>query len=205
MSKTKVVFCWSGGKDSAMCLYDLLSSREYEVSYLLTTVNQTFERISIHGVRESLLQLQADALAIPLVKVYVQEGTNEEYEQQMAKAFSKAKTEGITQVVYGDIFLEDLRKYREDQLSKLGMKAVFPLWQQKTDTLVKRFLALGFRSVVCCVSDSYLGETHVGAELDEHFFNALPAEVDPCGENGEYHSFCFAGPIFTKEIRFAKG
>ena len=159
----------------------------------------------MHGVREELLDQQADSIGIPLLKVAVSEGTNAEYERQMEALLLKAKGEGITLVVFGDIFLEDLRVYRENNLAKVGMKAVFPLWKMDTKWLIEDFIKSGFRTVTCCVNDGYLTEDWVGKEIDAAFVKDLAKNVDPCGENGEFHTFVFDGPIFKKPIAFIKG
>ncbi len=205
MSLPKAIFCWSGGKDSAYCLYTVLSEKLFDVKYLLTTVNDEFKRVSMHGTREELLDLQTNSIGIPSLKVRVKEGTNSEYEQQMEAVLLKAKAEGIEHVIFGDIFLEDLRAYREANLAKVNMKAVFPLWKKNTKEIVDDFIKLKFRTVLCCVNDGYLSEEWVGGEIDEAFKNDLPKNVDPCGENGEYHTFCFAGPVFKKEIKISIG
>lgn len=201
----KAIFCWSGGKDSSLCLYEVLKERKYNVVYLLTTLNENFKRISMHGVQEELLEQQAQSIGIPLKKMYVKEGSYEEYERNMEKLLLEMKAEGITNVLFGDIFLDDLRKYREDNLAKVGMTAVFPLWKKDTTKLISNFISLGFRTITCCVNDRYLGEDMVGTEIDNAFLKALPENVDPCGENGEFHTFCFDGPIFKSKIRFSKG
>ena len=201
----KAIFCWSGGKDSSLCLYEVLKEQKYELLYLLTTLNENFKRISMHGVQEELLEEQAQSIDIPLKKMYVKEGSYEEYERNMEKLLLEMKAEGITNVIFGDIFLEDLRKYREDNLAKVEMTAVFPLWKKDTTKLILDFINLGFKTITCCVNDRYLGEGMVGAEIDTAFVNALPEDVDPCGENGEFHTFCFDGPIFKSKIRFTKG
>ncbi len=206
------VFCWSGGKDSALCLYKILQDsaqpspkdreqERYDVKYLLTTVNEQFRRISMHGVREELLDEQAKSIGIPLLKVSVNEGTNAEYEKKMEDALLNLKEQGIYHVIFGDIFLEDLRKFREDSLAKIGMKAVFPLWKQNTTELLQEFLDLKFKTVICCANDAYLGEKWAGRIIDENFLSSLPVNVDPCGENGEYHTFCFDGPIFKAPVK----
>lgn len=200
----KAIFCWSGGKDSSLCLYEVLKSGDYKVEYLLTTLNENFKRISMHGVQEALLEEQARAIGIPLKKVYVKEGNNEEYERNMEMLLLEIKAEGIHNVIFGDIFLEDLRQYREANLAKVGMKAVFPLWEKNTGQLIKTFLSLGFKTITCCVTDE-LGEAFVGEEIDSEFIDSLPEHVDPCGENGEFHTFCFEGPIFNSKIKFKKG
>ncbi len=200
----KALFCWSGGKDSSLALYKIQQEKKYEIVYLLTTLNENHKRISMHGVREELLDAQANSLQIPLLKVWVKEGTNSEYEQQMEKTLLKARAAGVTHVIFGDIFLEDLRAYREENLNKVGLHAIFPLWQQDTTQLIQEFIDLGFKTITCCTNDQYLGEEWVGKEIDKQFVKELPSEVDPCGENGEYHSFCYAGPIFKEKIEIAK-
>jgi len=199
------VFCWSGGKDSAFCLDKVLKENAFEVRYLLTTVNTNYNRISMHGVREDLLDLQAAAIGIPLLKVGVAEGTNDEYERQMEWVLERAKSEGIRHVIFGDIFLEDLREYRERNLGRIGMEALFPLWKSDTSVIIRDFIGKGFKALICSTSDAYLGSDWLGRIIDENFIRELPASVDPCGENGEYHSFCFEGPIFKKTIPFTAG
>lgn len=203
--KERAVFFWSGGKDSALCLYKVLQQNQYEVAALLTTVNESYRRISMHGVREELLDKQAEAIGLPLVKMYVNEGTNSEYERKMNEVLFQFKEQGISNVIYGDIFLEDLRAYRDKNLEQTGMKGIYPLWKQDTRELVKEFLLLGFKTITCCVNDAYLGEDRVGEVIDKHFVDALPANVDPCGENGEFHTFCYDGPLFGHPVEFEKG
>jgi len=198
----KAIFCWSGGKDSAYCLHKVLTQNLFDVKYLLTTVNDEFKRISMHGIREELLDLQAASIGIPLVKVRVREGTNEEYERLMEAALFRFRSEGITEVIFGDIFLEDLRTYRENNLAKAGMKAHFPLWKMNTASLIRDFIRHQFKTVICCTNGGYLGPEWLGREIDPSFLEQLPASVDPCGENGEFHTFCFGGPLFTRKINF---
>jgi uncharacterized protein (TIGR00290 family) len=205
MDKAKAIFCWSGGKDSAYCLYKVLSEGLFKVAYLLTTINDTYKRISMHGVREELLDRQAKSIGIPLLKVKVTEGTNNEYEKQMETVLLKAKSEGINHVIFGDIFLEDLRIYRENNLAKVGMKAVFPIWKMDTNYLVMDLIKLQFKTIICCTNDGYLGEEWLGREIDQTFLHQLPSNVDPAGENGEFHTFCYSGPLFKKEICFTIG
>jgi uncharacterized protein (TIGR00290 family) len=199
------VFCWSGGKDSALCLHKVLQSDEYGVKFLLTTVNEQFRRISMHGVREELLDEQARQIGISLIKIYVNEGTNSEYEKKMGETLRGLKAQGIEHVIFGDIFLEDLRKYREDNLAKVNMTGVFPLWKQDTKKLLEEFLFLKFQTVICCTNDAYLGKEWTGRTIDFNFIADLPPNVDPCGENGEYHTFCFDGPIFHAPINISMG
>lgn len=205
MNKPKAIFCWSGGKDSSYCLHKVLTEKLFDVKYLLTTVNDKFKRISMHGVREELLDEQAESIGIPLLKVRVAEGTNDEYEKQMEAVLSKAKSEGINNVIFGDIFLEDLRIYRENNLTRMEMKGIFPLWKINTTYLINDFIKRKFKSVVCCINDGYLGERWIGRKIDKSFIKQLPATVDPCGENGEYHTFCYDGPLFKKKINFTVG
>jgi uncharacterized protein (TIGR00290 family) len=205
IKKEKCIFCWSGGKDSALALYKVVQENKYEVVALLTTLNATFKRISMHGVREELLEKQAASIGLPLIKMYVKEGTNAEYEQEMEALLLKYKAQGVTKVIFGDIFLEDLRAYREKNLAKVNLQAEFPLWKKDTTLLIYEFLQLGFKTITCCVNDGYLTEENVGAEIDLDFIKQLPVNVDPCGENGEYHTFCFAGPLFKTKIDFIIG
>ena len=205
IAKQKAIFCWSGGKDSALALYKISLEDKIEVVALLTTLNATFRRVSMHGVREELLEEQAEAIGLPLVKVYVAEGSNAEYERTMEAVLLKYKKQGVEKVIFGDIFLDDLREYRENNLAKIGLKAEFPLWKKNTSLLMKEFLALDFKTITCCINDQYLQKENVGEELDMAFIDALPSNVDPCGENGEFHTFCYDGPIFKNPVRFMKG
>lgn len=198
--KPKVIFCWSGGKDSAMALYKVLQENKYEVVALLTTLNAQFKRVSMHGVREDLLDKQAASIGVPLIKMFVSDGTNTEYEQNMETLLLKYKEQGVSKVIFGDIFLKDLRAYREQNLSKIGLIAEFPLWKRDTKELIQEFIATGFATITCCVNDAYFGEQRVGVEITEEFIKTLQNNIDPCGENGEYHTFCYEGPIFKTPI-----
>jgi uncharacterized protein (TIGR00290 family) len=201
----KAILCWSGGKDSSYALHKVLSEKQFDVKYVLTTVNAKFNRISMHGVREELLHFQAESIGIPLLKVFVSEGTNSEYEQQMERTLLKAKAQGIEHVIFGDIFLEDLRTYREQNLARVGMIGVFPLWKTDTKWMIGDFLTKGFKAITCCINDGQLSQEWLGREIDRWFIDHLPATVDPCGENGEFHTFCFDGPIFKSKIEFSIG
>jgi uncharacterized protein (TIGR00290 family) len=205
MKEHKAIFCWSGGKDSAYCLHKVITKKLFDVKYLLTTVNDEFSRISMHGVREKLLADQAESIGIPLLKVRVCDGTNIEYENKMESVLLQAKSEGINNVIFGDIFLEDLRIYRENNLTRIGMKGIFPLWKMDTTLLLNDFIKRQFKSIICCINDGYLGGNWIGRELDKSFVEELPANIDPCGENGEYHTFCYDGPLFKKKISFTVG
>ena len=206
MTVEKVLCSWSGGKDSAMALYEVLARPEYEVAALLTTVTEDYDRISMHGVRRSLLRQQAEALGLPLEEVGISKhSSNHEYEQKMGDVLNRYKDAGVASVVFGDIFLEDLRQYRENNLAKIGMKGIFPLWKQGTHELVRRFMQLGFRAVVVCVDTQALDQKFAGREINEGFVRELPETVDVCGENGEFHSFVYAGPIFRSSIAHRPG
>ncbi|MCJ7933570.1 MAG: diphthine--ammonia ligase [Chryseobacterium sp.] len=204
--KPKALFNWSSGKDSALALYKMLQEDRYEVSTLLTSINKEFQRISMHGVHVSLLEQQASALGIPLVKMELpKEPSMEEYQEIMNTTMSEIQAQGITHSIFGDIFLEDLRTYREEQLNAIGMKAVFPLWKKDTSALIHEFLDLGFKTIVTCVNGTYLDKSFAGRIIDHDFINDLPENVDPCGENGEFHTFTFDGPVFKNPIRFEIG
>ncbi|WEK68477.1 MAG: diphthine--ammonia ligase [Candidatus Chryseobacterium colombiense] len=204
--KPKAIFNWSSGKDSALALYKTLKEEQFEVTSLLTSINKEFQRISMHGVHVSLLEKQAESLGFPLIKMEIpKEPTMEEYREIMAKTMSKVKVQGITHSIFGDIFLEDLRKYREDQLQSIGMTGVFPLWKINTNYLIHEFLDLGFKTIVTCVNETYLDKSFAGRIIDKDFIKDLPENVDPCGENGEFHTFTFDGPIFKTAIDFKIG
>lgn len=204
--KEKIIFCWSGGKDSALALNRILQDGRYEVAALLTTCNEHFQRVSMHGVRLELLEQQAAAIGLPLEKVFVsQRSSNEEYEQKMSACLRLHRARGVTACAFGDIFLEDLKRWREESLTKMGLRGIFPIWKNDSHELIREFLTLRFGSVICCVNDAYLDEAAVGCNIDADFIASLPAGVDPCGENGEYHSFAFAGPIFKRPMKFKLG
>ena len=205
-TKEKVVFCWSGGKDSALALHRLQQCAEYEIVSLLTTCNEHFQRVSMHGVRLELLERQAEALGLPLEKMFVsQRSSNEEYLTKFESISKSHKARGVTAYVYGDIFLEDLKRWRDENLSRMGLRGLYPIWKVDSHELIREFISLGFGSVVCCVNDAYLSEDALGRNIDAEFIRSLPASVDPCGENGEFHSFAFAGPIFKNRINFRVG
>ncbi len=195
---------WSGGKDSAFCLYQLLRDTTYEVTYLLSIINRQSRQITLHGIPESLIEDQAKSIGIPLLKIYIEPRvSNAAYEQSMRTVLLQLKAEGIHQLAFGDIFLEDLRKYREQNLSKIGMQALFPLWGIDSRKILIDFLAQGFKSFICCTDSKYFDESDLGQVLDEEFLSRLPDGVDSCGENGEFHTFCFDGPIFKYPVTYS--
>jgi uncharacterized protein (TIGR00290 family) len=201
-----VLFCWSGGKDSAMALHALQSAGEQCVTALLTTVTEEYDRISMHGVRRVLLERQAESIGLPLHAVLIPpQSSNATYEARMKEALSEHLAQGVHQVAFGDIFLEDLRVYRERNLAQLGIEALFPVWKRDTRKLARDFLHLGFRAITVCVDPRVLDPCFAGRLLDESFFADLRPGVDPCGENGEFHTFAFDGPIFQKPIHFQIG
>jgi uncharacterized protein (TIGR00290 family) len=184
----------------------VLRDEHYEVIGLLTTCSEPFQRVSMHGVRLELLDAQVQALGLPLEKVFMsQRSSNDEYSQKMAAALAAYKARGVSACAFGDIFLEDLRLWREQNLAALGLKGVFPLWKVDSGDLLREFFDQGFGAITCCVDDAWLDEGAVGRCLEESFIRSLPPGVDPCGENGEFHSFAFAGPIFSKPVRFRVG
>ena len=202
----KVLFCWSGGKDSAIALYKIQKSKRCEIVALLVTINKDYDRISMHGVPRALVEQQARSLGLPIEEVFISKSSsNEEYESKMREVLTKFRQDGISSVVFGDIFLEEVRKYREDNLSKLGMEGIFPIWGEDTAELVRSFITLGFQAVVTCVDSKVLDKRFVGRTLDENFLAELPSNVDPSGENGEFHSFVFDGPIFKQRITYTLG
>lgn len=205
-SKIPALFNWSSGKDSALALYKILNENEFEVITLQTSINQKYQRISMHGVREELLERQAQSIGLPLKKIMIPEmPTMEVYNEIMSTTLQEFQEQGIQHSIFGDIFLEDLKKYREDKLQEVGFKGVFPLWKKDTHKLLQEFLDLGFKTIVVCVSEKYLSKDFVGKVIDQEFINSLPENVDPCGENGEFHTFTFDGPIFSEPVAFELG
>lgn len=202
----KAIFNWSGGKDSAFCLYKVISEKNIRIESLLTTLSKDHQRISMHGVREELLDAQVQSIGIPVKKIWLTESADLlQYENQMEVALTGFKECGITHSVFGDLFLEDLKKYREEQLARLGFKAMFPLWNYNTRQLAKDFIDSGFKSIVVCVDEKKLDRSFAGRFFDESFISDLPADVDPCGENGEFHTFVLDGPVFKHPVAIQPG
>lgn len=201
----KAFLNWSGGKDSGFCLYKA-KQQGLHLDALVTTVSQKHNRISMHGVRKALLNQQAASLQLPLHIVEMPgQASMPIYEEEIRKKNKLLKKEGFTHVVSGDLFLEDLKTYREQLYAKDEMQCLFPLWKMNTKALLKEFLSLGFKSIIVCVNTAFLDKSFCGRLIDESFINDLPSNVDACGENGEYHSFVFDGPVFLKPIPFIKG
>jgi uncharacterized protein (TIGR00290 family) len=201
-----VVVSWSGGKDGCMALHEIRKSGRYRVEALISTVTEGYERVSMHGVRRSLLERQAKVLGLPLQQIRLsQRATNEEYETKLAAALALYRERGVREVVFGDLFLQDIREYREQLLAEIGMRGLFPVWNRDTDKLVRHFIGLGFKAVVTCANAKVLDGSFTGMMVDGDLLNSLPEGVDPCGENGEFHTFVFDGPCFEREVEFEAG
>jgi len=204
--RERILVSWSGGKDSALALYEIQKNDRYEILALLTTVTEDYDRISMHGVRRILLEQQAESMGYSLEKVFIsRNASNEEYGSRMLEVLAKYLAAGVSSVVFGDVFLEDVRKYREDNLSKIGMKGIFPIWKRDTSELAQTFMDLGFKAVITCVDSNVLDKRFAGRVYDERFLSELPDTADPCGENGEFHSFVYDGPIFRERILYTTG
>jgi len=205
-ARPKAWLAWSSGKDSAWALHVIRQSSEFEVVALLTTVNQTYSRVAMHAVRECLVEMQAAAAGLPLIKVPIPSPcTNEIYEQAMGEAMARARAEGVLHVVFGDLFLEDIRAYREKQLAACGMTPIFPLWRRDTRELAEEMIAHGLSAYLTCVDPRKLDRSFAGRRFDAGFLRELPADVDPCGENGEFHTFANGGPMFKQAISVTAG
>ncbi|WP_373057588.1 diphthine--ammonia ligase [Zunongwangia sp. H14] len=197
---------WSSGKDSALALYKLNQNKEFKVKKLVTTVNTEVDRISMHGLRKELLLQQAVNIGLPLQVIPLHGAVSmKEYNEEMRNATAVLKAEGFTHAIFGDIFLEDLKTYRDEQLKLAGIEGVYPLWKQNTGELMDNFLKLGFKAITVCTNSRLLNNSFCGRIIDEDFIKDLPEGVDPCGENGEFHTFVFDGPIFDEPVKFQKG
>jgi uncharacterized protein (TIGR00290 family) len=205
-TRPKAWLAWSSGKDSAWALHLVRQRGEFDVVALLTTVNQMYSRVAMHAVRESLVEMQAAAAGLPLIRVPIPSPcTNEIYEQAMGAAMARARAEGIRHVVFGDLFLEDIRAYREKQLGVCGMTPVFPLWGRDTRELAEEMIAQGMSAYLTCVDPRKLDRSFAGRRFDAELLNALPSNVDPCGENGEFHTFVNGGPMFQHAVAVTAG
>jgi uncharacterized protein (TIGR00290 family) len=206
MTRPRAWLAWSSGKDSAWGLHTIRLGGEFEVSALLTTINRTHQRVAMHAVREALVEMQAAATGLPLVKVGIPSPCpNEAYERAMDEAMTRARAEGVRHVIFGDLFLEEVRAYREKHLAACGVTPVFPLWLKDTRRLAEEMLAGGLSAFLTCVDPHKLDRKFAGRRFDARLLRDLPPEVDPCGENGEFHTFANAGPMFSHEIRVSIG
>lgn len=201
-----VLVSWSGGKDSCMALREIQRSSDLRVAALLTTITRDYDRPSMHGVRRILLERQAVSLRVPLHQILISKGaSNVEYETRMGEAFAIYREREIDTVAFGDLFLEEIRAYREQLLTRHGMLGMYPVWKRDTLALIREFINLGFKTAVVCVDPARLDPSFLGRLIDEDFLSQLPPGVDPCGENGEFHTFVFDGPIFSDPVKFVFG
>lgn len=204
MDKKSCIFNWSGGKDSTLALHYALQDPTLEICYLVTSVTEQYNRVSMHGVREALLIKQAESIGLPLYQIRLGEMPDmETYDITMRTHLNKFKAEGITHSIFGDIFLEDLRKYREDKLAEIGLKAIFPLWHKDTRGLISQFINLNYKTIIVCTQENL--KEICGKIISKDLIDQLPSGIDPCGENGEFHTFAFEGPIFKNKIPFTIG
>lgn len=202
----KILLSWSSGKDAAWALYCFQQNPDHEVAGVLTTVNEKFGRVSMHGVRNELLREQAHSTGLSLTEIPLPfPCSNEAYEELMLEFLNKAVSDGIEAVAFGDIFLEDIRKYREERMARTGIQCIFPLWQQDTEELSRNMIRSGVRAIVTCVDPGQLDPSFAGREYDESFLSSLPSGVDPCGENGEFHTFAYDSPVFNTPIHVERG
>ncbi len=204
--RTPVVVSWSGGKDSTLALAAALADETLDVRALVTTVTSGYDRISMHGVRRSLLRRQADALGLPLVEVPIAPGcSNDDYERAMREALAPLAAEGVRDVVCGDLFLEDVRAYRDRLFAAVGLAGVYPTWGRDTRALAAEFIDAGYRAILVCVDPRQIDGAFCGRDYDRALLAELPAGADPCGENGEFHTFVQAGPVFRAPVAVARG
>jgi uncharacterized protein (TIGR00290 family) len=204
--RKRILLSWSSGKDSAWALHLLRQSSEFEVAALLTTVNEQFDRVAMHAVRTELLQCQAENVGLPLRLISLPfPCSNEVYDERMRAAIGAAQADGIDGIAFGDLFLEDVRRYRERMMEGTGIKPLFPLWGRPTRELAREMTAGGLRAQITCIDPRLLPVTLAGREYNDDFLKALPEGVDPCGENGEFHSFAFDGPMFDHPVEFTIG
>ncbi len=205
-SRPKAIASWSSGKDSAFALHQIRATEAFELVGVLTTVTAAFHRVSMHGVREELLDAQAAALGFPCHKIYIPSPCpNTVYEREMTRALTQVKSDGVTHVLFGDLFLQDIRSYREKQLAELGLHGVFPLWMRDTTLLAREMLGAGIEAFLTCVDLRKLDASFAGRRFDGDLLRSLPAGIDPCGENGEFHTFVSAGPMFNASIPVSVG
>lgn len=206
MAKPKATISWSGGKDAALALYKILQSNEYEVASLHTAFDEKLKRVGMHGIPEALIEQQAASIDLPLEKIYLPvDNTHQSYEEVMEAFCLEQKEKGVEAIVYGDILLEDLKAYREKQLDKVGMKAVFPLWNAPTNSILEEFIEAGLKTLICCLNAEILPKDFLGKTIDKALGKRIAPLADPCGENGEFHTFIYGGPLFKKPLNFEIG
>lgn len=205
MKKKKVSLSWSGGKDSAMALYTILKKEKFEVVSLHTSFDAASKRVGLHGVPEILIEKQAAAIGLPLEKIYLPNNANGGYEKVMKAFCQRQKQSGVEAIIFGDIFLEDLKAYRERQLKTVGIEAIFPLWGSSTLELVNEFISLGFETLICCLNTQAIPKDYLGKTLDKGLVGKIAQNADPCGENGEFHTFVYKGPIFQTPVHYRIG
>ena len=204
--KRKVLMSWSSGKDSAWALHKLQQNPDIDLLGLFCTVNKEFDRVAMHGVRVGLLQKQADSIGLPLQIIEIPNPcSNADYETIMGQFVERAKSDNIDCFAFGDLFLEDVRNYREEKLKGSGIKPIFPIWGMPTDKLSREMISSGLRTVITCINPKQTPKQFIGREFDDGFLDELPDTVDPCGENGEFHSFVFDGPMFKEKIEIVVG
>jgi uncharacterized protein (TIGR00290 family) len=204
--KKKVTVSWSGGKDSAFALYKILQTGEYDVVALHTIINEQTRRVGMHGIREELMDQQANALGLPLTKLYLETSeSHNAYNSLLKNYYQRCADDKIEGIVFGDIFLEDLKQFRESLLASSGLKGIYPLWKMDTKELIHDFLQSGFRTVICAANSALFSEQQLGETISQKFIEQLPTGVDPCGENGEFHTLVYGGPLFKRPLTFKRG
>lgn len=204
--KRKTLLSWSTGKDSAWALYQLQQDPKIDVVGLFCTVNQEFNRVAMHGVRRELLELQAERVGLPLEVIAIPYPcSNNEYEMRMTRFIDQVRADNVDFCAFGDLYLEDVRQYRENNLNNTGITPIFPLWRKSTAEISSEMINNGLRAIVTCIDPKRMSETFVGREYNKSFLQDIPVEVDPCGENGEFHSFAFDGPMFREPINVSAG
>jgi uncharacterized protein (TIGR00290 family) len=205
-TRKRITISWSGGKDSALALQRLNNNKEFEIVHLHCVIGENTRRVGLHGVREELIELQAAAIGLPLVKGYLKESeSNHQYEGLVKSLYARFRDEGITHIMFGDIFLEDLKEYRERLLKESGLIPVYPLWTEKSEHLLQEFLSQGFKTVICACNDLSFHAGLLGRTIDMRFLDDVPPGIDPCGENGEFHSFVYEAPYFKRPVGFTLG
>lgn len=204
--KRKVSISWSGGKDSAFALYKILLSGAYDVVSLHTVFNAETKRVGMHGVHETLIEKQADLLKIPLEKLFLEPSEDhDDYTSLIKNYYTRCRASGVEAIVFGDIFLEDLKNFRDRLLTEAGLSGIYPLWQIDSRVLVHDFLNLGFKTLICAANGNYFSRSVMGQTIDSDFIKSLPQQVDPCGENGEFHTFVYDGPVFSHPLNVLVG